>query len=116
MELQDAIELCLTLSGVTEETPFGPEVLVYKVAGKMFATAGLSEEQGRMNLKCDPDRAVELREQWEAVQPGYHMNKKHWNTLIFDGTLPRQLVGELVTHSYELVVAGLPKSLRETIK
>lgn len=115
MELQEAIELCLALPKVEETTPFGPDVLVYKVAGKMFATAGLEDEVGRMNLKCDPERAVELRDEWEAITAGYHMNKKHWNTVIFDGSLPTALVGELIAQSYDLVVAGMPKRLRESL-
>lgn len=116
MELQDAIERCLALPAVTESSPFGPEVLVYKIGGKMFATAGFDDELGRMNLKCDPLRALELRAQWEAILPGYHMSKKHWNTVIFDGTLPTALVGELINHSYRLVVEGLPKWQREALQ
>lgn len=115
MELQEAIEWCLALPQVEETTPFGPDVLVYKVAGKMFATAGLEDGVGRMNLKCDPEQALELREEWEAIIPGYHMNKKHWNTVIFDGSLRSKLVGELIEQSYDLVVAGMPKKLRGTI-
>lgn len=107
----------LAMGAVTEETPFGPEVLVYKVKGKMFATlgfeAGDGAETGRTNLKCDPERAVELRAEHDAVLPGYHMNKRHWNTLVLDGSLPPALVRELCDHSYALVVAGLPKRERE---
>lgn len=101
---------------VVEETPFGPEVLVYKILGKIFATLGFEDEEGRMNLKCDPERALELRDDYEAVVPGYHMNKKHWNTLMLDGSLPDHLVGELIDHSYELVVQGMPKKTREILK
>ena len=97
---------------VTEETPFGPEILVYKVLGKMFATLGFEDEVGRMNLKCDPERASELRDEHEAILPGYHMNKKHWNTLILDDLLPGDLVRELIDHSYDLVVKGMPKKLQ----
>lgn len=100
---------------VTEETPFGPEVLVYKVLGKMFATLGFEDEVGRMNLKCDPERALELRDDYEAIIPGYHMNKKHWNTLVLDGLLSGELVGGLIDHSYDLVVKGMPKKLREIL-
>ena len=113
MDLPDAIAHCLSLPGAEETTPFGPEVLVYKVGGKMFATAGLEAEVGRMNLKCDPDRAVVLRDEDEAILPGYHMNKRHWNTIVLDGSLPRKLVAELIEHSHELVVASLPKKVRE---
>ncbi len=101
----------LSQKEVTEETPFGREVLVYKVCGKMFATLGFEDEIGRMNLKCDPERALELRDEHEAIISGYHMNKKYWNTLVFDKSLPASLVTELVGHSYELVVKGLPAKL-----
>lgn len=116
MDIQDAIDFCLSLRKVEETTPFGPDVLVYKVAGKMFATAGLENEEGRMNLKCDPERSVTLRDEHEAITPGYHMNKKHWNTLALDGSLPKKLVEELIEHSYDLVVAGLTKKQREELK
>ncbi len=113
----DARELLLARPGTTEETPFGPEVLVYKVAGKMFATLGVHEatDTARMNLKCDPDRAEQLRGEYEGILPGYHMNKRHWNTLVLDGGLPRALVEELVEHSWQLVVAGLPRAARERL-
>lgn len=101
----------------TEEQPFGPDVLVYKVKGKMFATLGIDDddEMGRTNLKCDPERALELRETYQAILPGYHMNKKHWNTLVLDGSLSDALVRELVDHSWELVVQGLPKKVRDEL-
>lgn len=98
---------------VTEETPFGPDVLVYKVAGKMFATLGFEDEVGRMNLKCDPERALELRDEWDAIIPGYHMNKKHWNTHVLDGSVPAQLIAELIDHSYDLVIKSMTKAQRE---
>jgi len=108
----------LTRQATTEETPFGPEVLVYKVKGKMFATLGFDEADGdgRVNLKCDPERAVDLRAEHDAIIPGYHMNKRHWNTLVLDGSLSPALVRELIDHSWELVVAGLPKRIRETLE
>lgn len=112
----DARSHMLAKPEVTEERPFGPEVLVYKVLGKMFATLGFEDEVGRMNLKCDPERALELRDEHEAIIPGYHMNKKHWNTLVLDGSLPAALVAELIGHSYTLVVQGLPKKLRENLE
>ena len=115
MELEDAIEFCLGLGPVEETTPFGPDALVYKVKGKLFAIAGVKNEVGSMNLKGEPDRNVELREEWEAVTPGYHMNKKHWNTIVFDGSLPSPLIKEMIEKSYRLVVAGLPKKLREDL-
>jgi predicted DNA-binding protein (MmcQ/YjbR family) len=112
VDLADAVEFCLSKPGAEETTPFGPDVLVYKVGGKMFATAGMSEETGRMNLKCNPERSADLRERYEAILPGYHMNKRHWNTIVFDGTLPPALVRELIEISYALVVAGLSKKAR----
>ena len=115
MDLPEAIDHCLAKPSVEETTPFGPEVLVYKVVDKMFALTNPSEFPPRMNLKCDPDRAVELREAFEAIIPGYHMNKKHWNTLVLDGSLKPALVRELIDHSHDLVVASLTKKQRETL-
>lgn len=112
MDLPDAIEHCLSKPCVEETTPFGPDVLVYKVAGKVFALTNPDSFPPRMNLKCDPERSVELRAEYEAIIPGYHMNKKHWNTITLDDSVPSALVRELIDHSYELVVASLPKSKR----
>lgn len=109
MDLPDAIARFLAKPGAEETTPFGPDVLVYKVGGKMFALTVPDEFPARINLKCDPERSIVLREQHEAVLPGYHMNKRHWNTLVLDGSLPSKLVAELIDHSYELVAASLPK-------
>ncbi len=115
MVLADYCALCLSLPAVEETTPFGPEVLVYKVGGKMFATAVPDEVPHRVNLKCDPERALELRDRYEDIVPGWHMNKRHWNTLTLGGRLPTALVRELVWHSYDLVVASLPKRNRENL-
>ncbi len=115
MDLADVCAHCLSLPHVEETTPFGPDVLVYKVAGKMFALAIPDEFPPRMNLKCDPDRALELRDRHEGIIPGYHMNKKHWNTLMLDGTLPTKLLRELIEHSYQLVVASLPARTRKEL-
>jgi predicted DNA-binding protein (MmcQ/YjbR family) len=104
------IEHCLGLPGAVEDYPFGDDVAVFKVGGKMFALVMLSGEPGRMNLKCDPERALELRARHAAVEPGYHANKKHWNTVILDGTVDE--LPDLIDHSYELVVASLPRSAR----
>ena len=106
----------LALPETTEETPFGPEVLVYKVAGKMFATMTPDEVPVRMNLKCDPDRSVLLREEYESIRPGWHMNKRHWNTVHVDGSFPDRLFIELIDHSYDLVVQGLPRKLRDQFR
>ncbi len=115
MNLEKAIAHCLGKKAAEETTPFGPEVLVYKVGGKLFALTDPHEFPAKMNLKCDPERSLELRDLHEAVQPGYHMNKKHWNTITLDGSLPSKLIQELIDHSYDLVVASLPKKIREQI-
>ncbi len=112
----DVIEYCLAMKGAEETTPFGPRVLVYKVCGKMFALIDPDEFPAYVNLKCAPERALDLRDEHEAVKPGYHMNKKHWNSVYLDGTLPDTLVRELIRHSYELVVKSLKKSDREALK
>lgn len=116
MELPDVIEQCLSLPGAEETQPFGPEALVYKVGGKMFAVTSPDEFPARINLKCDPERAIELRDEHAGIKPGWHMNKKHWNTVMLDGTVPPALVRELVKHSYQLVVDALPKKVREGLK
>lgn len=115
MELPDVIAYCLSLPGTEETTPFGPEALVYKVCGKMFAVTVPEDFPARVNLKCDPERSIELRDRHEAIKPGWHMNKKHWNTVVLDGSLPPALVRELVEHSYQLVVASLPKKQRDKL-
>jgi predicted DNA-binding protein (MmcQ/YjbR family) len=94
---------------VTEGTPFGADVVVFKVGGKIFALASLDDIPPRVNLKCDPERALDLRDRYEEVQPGYHMNKKHWNTVELTGTIPDAELRGMIDHSYELVVAPLPK-------
>jgi predicted DNA-binding protein (MmcQ/YjbR family) len=114
MDLPEAIAHFLSKPGAEETTPFGPEVLVYKVGGKMFALTQPGEFPASINLKCDPERASTLRDQFESIIPGYHMNKRHWNTLILDGSVPSALVAELIDHSYDLVVASLPRSMRPT--
>lgn len=114
MDLPDVIAHCLAKTGCEETTPFGPDALVYKVGGKMFALTNPLTFPSRVNLKCDPDRAESLREEHEAVIPGYHMNKRHWNTVTLDDSLPSPLIRELIDHSYDLVVASLPKSKRPT--
>lgn len=112
MDLPDAISHFLSKSGAEETTPFGPDVLVYKVGGKMFALTVPDDFPSRINLKCDPERSIELRDQYDAVIPGYHMNKRHWNTVILDGSVPTELIRELIDHSYDLVRASLPKKTR----
>ncbi|MCW1914504.1 MmcQ/YjbR family DNA-binding protein [Luteolibacter sp. GHJ8] len=112
MDLPDVIERFLSKPGAEETTPFGPDVLVYKVGGKVFGLTAPDEFPASINLKCDPERAVSLREEHEAIKPGYHMNKKHWNTVVLDRSVPSRLVAEMIDHSYELVVASLPKAER----
>nr|WP_256534199.1 MmcQ/YjbR family DNA-binding protein [Lewinella sp. JB7] len=104
----------MTKKGVTETLPFGPDTLVMKVAGKMFALTGLDETDFRLNLKCDPERALQLRDRYpDVIVPGCHMNKKHWNTIYVErGDLADDLVRELIDHSYDLVVASLPRKVR----
>jgi predicted DNA-binding protein (MmcQ/YjbR family) len=116
MDLPDVIAYCLSLPGAEETTPFGPDVLVYKVRGKMFALTSPEDLPPRINLKCDPERAIDLREQYEWIQPGWHMNKKHWNTVTLSSALSPGLIRDLVEHSYQLVVAALPRKVREELK
>jgi predicted DNA-binding protein (MmcQ/YjbR family) len=101
---------CLALSGAEETFPFGPENSVFKVAGKMFALSRLKGKPLRVSLKCEPELAEGLRAAHEAIIPGYHLNKRHWNTVILDGSLPENMVLEMIEDSYDLVVAKLPKS------
>jgi predicted DNA-binding protein (MmcQ/YjbR family) len=115
MDIEELREYCLSLPAVTEEFPFGPDVLVFKVGGKMFALTNLENFPTTFNAKCEPERAVELRERHPAIVPGWHMNKKHWNTVTLDGSLSGDLVRELVDHSYELVVAGLTRKARREL-
>ena len=116
MKLKPIRDFLLSLPGAVEETPFGPEVLVYKVQGKMFGLLGWKNRPLTVNLKCDPERAFELRERHAAIEPGYHMNKRHWNTLVLDNSLPSELVFELARDSYDLIVAKLPKRLRAELE
>lgn len=116
MHIESFREYCLAKKGVTEGFPFGETVLVFKVAGKMFALASLDSDPFQVNLKCDPERAIELREEYEDIIPGYHMNKQHWNSVIIgSGHLPDRLVRELIDHSYMLIVDSLSKKQRETL-
>jgi predicted DNA-binding protein (MmcQ/YjbR family) len=115
MDLEKFREYCLAKRAVTEGMPFGETVLVFKVGGKMFALAALDEIPARANLKCDPDLALELRDRYEQVQPGYHMNKKHWNTVEIESGIPDAELRKMIDHSYELVVKSLPKKAREEL-
>ncbi len=113
MNIESFRKYVLQLKGVEETQPFGPDNLVYKVGGKMFALTGLDEEECSVNLKCDPERAEQLREEYpDEVFPGYHMNKKHWNTVFFERGLKEKFLKELIDHSYVLVIDGLPAKLK----
>ena len=116
MNIEEFRDFCLVKKGVEETFPFDEVTLVFKVMGKMFALTGLEREEFAVNLKCDPDYALELRELHEEVQPGYHMNKKHWNTVHFEGSLENKLLMELINHSYDLVVSKLKKADREFLR
>lgn len=108
MNIETLREYCLSKPDAEETLPFGPDTLVYKVGGKIFLLTGLDNEDLRFNIKCDPDKAIELREEHGCVLPGYHMNKKHWNTVVVDGSVSNQLLKEWIDHSYNLIAASLP--------
>ena len=112
MTRDQVLELCSSLPGAVEDDPFGDDVAVFKVGGKMFALVMLTGEPGFVNLKCDPDRALELRATYTAVRPGYHANKRHWNSVDLDGTIEDSALREMIDHSYGLVVSRLPRSER----
>ena len=106
---------CLSFPGAGETFPFAPDTSVFKVEGKMFALSALARRPLRVSLKCEPALAEQLREMHEAVLPGYHLNKKHWNTVILDGSLSDQVVKDMVEDSYDLVVSRLPASRRRAL-
>jgi predicted DNA-binding protein (MmcQ/YjbR family) len=114
MNIEKVREYCLGKKGVAEELPFDEDSPVYKVMGKIFLIASLTPPFS-INVKCDPEKAVELRELYPAVSPGYHMNKMHWNTVEIEGTVKDRLIEEWIDHSYELVVKGLKKSSKEEL-
>jgi predicted DNA-binding protein (MmcQ/YjbR family) len=106
---------CLSFTGAEEAFPFGPRTSVFKVAGKMFALSQLGADSFRVSLKCEPELAEALREAYPAVIPGYHLNKRHWNTVIIDGSLPDQTIREMIEDSYDLVVGKLPPARRRAL-
>lgn len=113
MNIESFREYCLRKKAVTESFPFDEHTLVFKVANKMFALTSLSSLDFRINLKCDPERAMDLRDAYpDTIIPGYHMNKKLWNTVIIDGSISQNLFQELVDHSYDLIVSSLTKKAR----
>lgn len=116
MDVESLRSYCLAKKGVTDEFPFDADTLVFKVKGKMFALCGLEQIPFSISLKCDPEKATALREEYyESISGAYHMNKKHWNSIL-PGKLPQNLVTSLIDHSYELVVASLPKYKQNELK
>ncbi len=115
MDIETFRIYCLSKAGTEECLPFDEHTLVFKVMGKMFALTSLNSESFTVNLKCDPDKAVELREVHPQIIPGFHMNKKHWNTVSFEDGLLFSMLKELIDHSYEMVVKGLTKKQKETL-
>ena len=116
MDVETLRAYCLSEPAAEESFPFGADTLVFKVAGKIFLLFSLNADPLQFNAKCDPDKAVELREEYPSVQPGYHMNKKHWNTIIVDGSVPVRLLKEWIDHSYNLVVESLPAKAKAELK
>jgi len=115
MNIEELHEYCLSLKAVTEHFPFDEVTLVFKVKDKMFALIPLDNPQPQIALKCDPDRAIELREKYENIVPAWHFNKKHWNTVIISPEISTELLKELIQHSYKLVVSGLPRKIKEEL-
>ena len=114
MDIESLREYCISKKGVTESFPFGPDTLVFKVGGKMFLLTNL-QDSSEFNAKCDPERAVALREEFDEIRPGYHMNKVHWNTISVTGRLTQKQLQDLIDHSYELVFNSLTKKIKEEI-
>jgi predicted DNA-binding protein (MmcQ/YjbR family) len=112
MNIESFREYCLSKPGTTESFPFDEQTLVFKVINKMFALTGLERVPFAVNLKCDPERAIELRGEYDDIQPGYHMSKKHWNTINCEGEVSEKFIKELIDHSYDLVWNSLPKKVR----
>jgi predicted DNA-binding protein (MmcQ/YjbR family) len=122
MDIESLRQYCLSLKATTEDMPFGPDTLVFRAGGKIYALTSLDlpllggiEGGCRVNLKCDPDYAIELREKYADIIPGYHMNKKHWNTVYCENGLDEKLIRELIQHSYDLIVKSLPKPVRDKL-
>ena len=116
MNIENIRIYCLSKKGAEEDYPFDEETLVFKVKGKMFALIPLEKMPLQINLKCDPEKAIELREVYEYIQPGWHMSKKHWNTVILEGNIRWNELKKWIDHSYDEVVGGLSKSEKENLK
>ena len=115
MDLDSIRNFCLSLAHATEDFPFGETTLVFRIGGKIFALTDIEALPLSISLKCDPQRAIELRERYDEIRPGWHLNKKHWNTMDLSGALPESLIHELIKHSYNLVFDSLRKSDREKL-
>lgn len=115
MNIEELREYCISKKGVEETFPFGPENIVFKVMGKVFLITNIDGHPLQFNVKCHPEKALELRERYTCVMPGYHMNKKHWNTIIADGSVSSKLLQEWITDSYDLIVNKLSKQLRQQL-
>ena len=114
MNIEEYRDFCMSMKGVTEEFPFDEQTLVFKVMGKMFALTDVDDFES-INVKCEPEKALELREQYPGVKPGYHMNKKHWNTVMANAGIPDTLLMQWTRDSYDLVVAGLSRKLKDAL-
>ncbi|MBV9962141.1 MAG: MmcQ/YjbR family DNA-binding protein [Parafilimonas sp.] len=115
MNIEALREYCLSKKAVTEDFPFGETTLVFRVKEKIFLLVALDAQPLRFNAKCDPEKAIELREEYDAIKPGYHMNKKHWNTIVIDSSISAKLIKEIIDDSYDLIIQSLPKKLREEL-
>ena len=115
MNIEELREYCLSLKGVTEGFPFGESTLVFKVMGKVFCLAGIDDHPVSCNVKCNPETAIELREMYSGVIPGYHMNKQHWNTIVFDGSFEDGLGRQWILDSYNLIVNSLSTKLKQEL-
>ncbi|MBP8793727.1 MAG: MmcQ/YjbR family DNA-binding protein [Lutibacter sp.] len=116
MNIEEFRTYCLSKKHVSESFPFDQQTLVFKVGDKMFSLTSLEKHPTSVNLKCDPERAIELRDSHSEITAGYHMSKKHWNTIVIESSLPHQLLKELIDHSYELVVSGMTKKQRTELE
>ena len=115
MNIEMLREYCLSKKSTEEGFPFGETTLVFKVMNKIFLLVSLDADPLQFNAKCNPEKAIQLREEYNAITPGYHMNKKHWNTVIVDGSIPSKLVKEMIDDSYNLIVESLPKKSKENL-
>ena len=115
MNIESLREYCLSKKAVAEDFPFGETTLVFRVMNKIFLLVAMDASPLQFNAKCEPGKAIELREEYDAVKPGYHMNKKHWNTVVIDGSISSALIKEMIDDSYNLIIQSLPKSLRQEL-